>query len=321
MKHLIRVWICMVLGLAVPAVFCLPGAEEVNKIALEYVRSSANYVDNGGFGEIVTATRLGDTICIVAVKYRTRHVGMLQVIGQFVSYVTIDSSTLQVIEATTEDITGQIEEPDPGVNEPGNASDPDEPILISPSEEESYRYKISYTINETREMIRKQGLEANLSEVLVLLDRAQILLDDGNYDEALNVALEARAMAEKLISPAEPGEEPERPGEEEMPWLYGYVVVFDHEPTPEEWAKLKEMFNATLIAEASVYVNEDYSYWVKVSGISPYDLEKAEGVKEVWAFRGDLISPAEGEDQVPEPFLWLSILAGGMLTVRGTRRS
>jgi len=323
MKHLMPIWICLILGLAVPAAFCLPAAEDVNKIALECVRSSPNYLDNGGFGETVTGTRVGEEICVVAVQYQTRHVGMLQVIGRFVSYVTIDSATLKVLEATTEDITGQIDEPEPGATEPGNASDPDEPILIAPGEDEPYRLKISYTINETREMIRKQGLEANLTDVLGLLDRAQALLDIGDYDGALNVALEARAIAEEFIygSPAkEPSEEPDKPSEKETPWLYGYVVVFDHEPTSEEWARLKDMFNATLIAEASVYVDEKYSYWVKVSGVSPDDLEKAEGIKDVLAFRGDLIGPAEGQTDVHELLALSSGTIGGLLAIAGLRR-
>jgi len=159
--------------------------------------------------------------------------------------------------------------------------------------------------------------------VLGLLDRAQALLDIGDYDGALNVALEARTIAEEFIygpPVVEPGEQPEKPSEQEMPWLYGYVVVFDHEPTPDEWAKLKDMFNATVISEASVYVDEKYSYWVKVSGVSPDDLEKAEGIKDVLAFRGDLIGPAEGQTDVPELLALSSAIVGALLATAGSRR-
>jgi len=321
MKHLVGTWICLILGLVVPAALCLPPAEDVNKIALEYVRSSQNYLDNGGFGEIVTATRLGEKVCVVVVEYQTRHVGMLQVIGRFASYITIDSTTLQVVEATTEDITGRGDEPGSGSTEPGNVSG-DEPVLISPGEEESYRYKISYTINETREMIAKQGMEENLSDVLALLDRAQALLDGGEYDEALQVVLDARAIAEQFIygTPVdEPGEEPGSPSEAEMPWLYGYIVVFDHEPTGDDWERLRQMFNATLIAKASVSVDENYSYWVRVSGVSPDELRKVEGIKDVLALRGDLINPAEGHTDVPELPVPASVMAGA-LTIMGFRR-
>ena len=63
MKHLMQIWICLILGLAVPAAFCLPAADDVNKVALEYVRSSPNYVDNGGFGERVSGTKIGRASC------------------------------------------------------------------------------------------------------------------------------------------------------------------------------------------------------------------------------------------------------------------
>jgi tetratricopeptide (TPR) repeat protein len=400
MKHL-QVWICLILGLAIPAAFCLPEAEDVNKIALEYVRSSPNYLDNGGFNETATGTRVGEKICVVVVQYQTRHVGMLQVIGQFVSYVTIDSATLQVVEVT-EVASSMDEEPgEPGATEPGDGSDPGEPVLIYPGEEsyrykisftindtremieregleanltdvlamldraqalldsgdyegaanlaseawmiaeefiygppveepaliypseEEYRYKISYLINDTREMVKREGLEANLTDVLGLLDRAQILLDSGEYDEALKVALEAMGIAQQFIyGPAveEPSEEPEKPSAGETPWLYGYVVVFDHEPTPEEWTNLRDMFNATMIAEASVYVDEKYSYWVNVWGVSPDDLEEADGVKDVLAFSGDLIAPGEGQTDIPEFVVLSSTIVGAFLAIVLSRR-
>jgi len=165
-------------------------------------------------------------------------------------------------------------------------------------------------------------------QALAMLDRAQICLRVGISAGLSAWALEARGIAEEFIygpsvvEPEKPVEEPDRPGEEATPWLFGYVVVFDHEPTPDEWADLKEMFNATVISEASVYVDEKYSYWVRVSGFSPDDLEEAEGVKDVLAFRGDVIGPAESDtQQVPELLLWCSVMAGGLLTVRRTRRS
>ena len=134
----------------------VPDAIDIEGRALEYIRSSENYVDNGGFGEGVVDSRIGEDVSVVIVEYSTRHVGMLQMIGHFVSYVTINSTDLEVISCTTEETQIQIEPEVPGESSgegDGDSSDGDtddpgpgtEPGGVG----EDYRLKISYTINMT----------------------------------------------------------------------------------------------------------------------------------------------------------------------------
>lgn len=145
-------------------------------------------------------------------------------------------------------------------------------------------------INLTKDLIRHNASEGNLTDALSLLDEASTALDKGEYETALDLALKANEIVNDRIhgddssrtEPAIDNDEPvARP-----PWLEGYIVVFDHKPTDDDWARMKALFNATFAGEADMYTPEPNAYWVKVSGVSPKDLKALPGVKDVLVYKG-----------------------------------
>lgn len=330
MKYTASIFIA-IFALLIPVALCIPSVDDVNGVALEYIRSSSNYVDNGGFGEEVRDTKLGEDLSVVVVKYQTRHVGMLQMIGNFVSYVTINSSTLEVIDCITE-ATCEVEEPgnwssSDGGNwtdgYPGNWTDTDPDDWDYPgSGDEGYRLKISYLINMTRDLIQQHAGEADFTEALGFLDKAQEVLDGGDFEGALDLALRAEDIVNRIIYGD--GDEPvgTEPGSD-APWLHGYIVVFHNEPTKDDWDELGTLYNATFAGEAGSYCDESNAYWVEVSGTSPDQLKLLEGVKDVLALRTGPEQPGDGSEtggdemtDVPEVFLWASLTAAALLVIR-----
>jgi hypothetical protein len=197
---------------------------------------------------------------------------------------------------------GDHEDPDP---EPGDA-------------DEGYRLKILYTINATMARIYGNGDQEELSEALNLLERALELLDRGEYDKALKLALEADDMVSDKITGGgeDPGVDPST-----TPWIYGYIVVFDHDPLEEDWEKLESMFNATMMMEADEYTDSEYAYWVQVPNSTPDDISEVEGISDVLALRG---APGDnqgdgGETKVSELLLLPAVLCMGLAWSR--RRS
>jgi len=303
--------------LLITAVSSIPDQVDVESVALDYVRSSGTYVDNGGFEEAAVATRVGEEISVVMVEYNTRHVGMLQYIGHFSSYVTINSTSLEVMSCETVE-THEVVDP----LEPGNSSGSstgsasggghDDPDPEPGDSDEGYRMKILYTINATMARIYKSGAQGELSEELDMLERALDLLDRGEYDEALELALEADEMvSEKMTGGGgeDPGVDPST-----TPWIYGYIVVFDHEPLEDDWEKLESTFNATLIMGADDYTDSEHAYWVQVPNSTPDEISKVDGVSDVLALRG---APGDnqgdgGEAKVGELLLLPAVLCMGL---------
>jgi hypothetical protein len=317
----------------------LPDAENLQATALEHVRSSSDYVDNGGFNETVIDMRIGDELSVVVVEYWTRHVGMLQMIGHYLCWVAIDPTTMDVIGTETQaQYDGLVDPSEPPV-EPGDAgtsigqeepmnwtaADPDETNVTTVSSDD-LQQKISYAINATLELIREYGAEENLSEALGLLDQAIESLSTGDYEAAYDLSRRAAQIVNEYIwgqsgsTGSDPGTGVPEPGVD-MPWMYGYIVVFDHAPGDEDRVALQTMFNATLEGEAVGYSGEDHAYWVSVTGIPPGDLKDLEGVKEVYALRAEpdgTIGDGEGqsavgnpETDVPETFL-LALAVGAL---------
>jgi len=314
---------CLLVGMTSVA-FGLPDVEDIENTALDYVRSSQNYVDYGGFDERVVGIEIFEDFSFAVVEYHTRHVGMLQMIGNFVSRLTINSTSLDVVGCSTEETRESVEPGNSSGGEPGLPADPTDPDSGPGESDDEYRLRIYYTINMTRAMIYENGAEDDLAEALNMLDRAEELLNRGDPDGAWNLAFSAHEMAKNHID--EGDEEPvmSDPEPSTAPWLEGYIVVFDHEPDEEDRQKLESMFNATCIDDAVEYTKEEHAYWVRVSGTSPEDLKQMMGVRDVLVLRGGPDAPGDskgessGDEQaVAEPLVSsLGFFLCGFLALR-----
>jgi len=277
------------LSLALPgAASAVNETSDVTEAALKFVRSSANFVENGGFGERVVDVRVNATVAEVTVDYSTRHVGMLQVIGRYLCHVYVDSTTLEVIDSRTE--TNFETEPCP--------SDPHEENTTSSGHAEGSQTgnaeKVAMAINQTREIISRHLSEANFSSALSLLDLAESRLAQAQLDEAYELLCRARRLVDEVLE----GDRPEEgPNPAQTPWLYGYIVVFDHEPTDQDWNVLAKSYNASKMFPATGYTDNEHAFWVRVNGTSPEELRTAPGVVDVIVLRG---APVQTEQQVNE---------------------
>lgn len=329
MRSPVAIFVCFAL-LSAASLVNAGTLADVENAALDHVKNSKNYMDNGGFDEKIVDSSLGEETSLVVIEYATRHVGMLQVIGHFTSYVTVDTETLEVLRCVEEAWQEAVDPSEPGDSDgsgdpdepggPGNWTDPD-PEPDPGDTDEGYRLKISYTINMTLARIYENNAENDLAEAVNMLDRAQELLGRGEYDAALDLAFRAEDLVNQyLYGTDEPGEEPgEDPGAD-MPWLYGYIVIFDHEPVDDDWSKLLTSYNATYVGEAGGYTEEANAYWVKVQGITPDDLLGMEGVADVLVLRGGPDSGDAGEE-VCEMLAVPAFIGGALLITRRVRRS
>ncbi len=275
------------LSLAVPcAVSAANERGDIAEVALEFVRSSANYVENGGFGERIVEVRVNETIAEVTVDYSTRHVGMLQVIGRYLCHVYVNSTTLEVIDSRTE--TNFETEPCPSDPQEGNATSSGR----AEGSQTGKADKVAIAINQTRAIISRHLSEANFSSALSLLDLAESRLAQGQLDEAYELLSRARRLVDKILGGDQPDE---GPNPVQTPWLYGYIVVFDHEPTDQDWNVLAKSYNASKMFPATGYTDNEHAFWVRVNGTSPEELRTAPGVVDVIVLRG---APVQTEQQV-----------------------
>jgi len=286
--------------IVLPFAQALPNQTEVENAALRYVLTSNNYVDNGGFGERVLNISLNEDVSMVVVSYQTRSVGMLQMIGSFISYIKIDSSTLEILGSETS-ATIQIEQEEPASsgstgssdNSTGSGSvdpdpvapdptypDPDEPAYTNVTDPyEPLRERATYNINKTLKMIWTTSVKANFSEALDLIDWAWESMDAGDYKTALDIASKAYELVYSLIY-GDPTPLPDDPLITPAPELWGFIVIFDHEPTPEDWDRLEKEFGARYGGDAQDYLGEKNAYFVETNTTTPEELRQAEGIKD-----------------------------------------
>ncbi len=192
-------------GLLVLAIATSSAAEtsDFATVALNFVRSTADYIENGGFGERVVDVGVNGTVAEVVVEYNTRHVGMLQVIGRYLCHVYLNSTTLKVIASKTETnydtlpATGTAEENASSANSTNGPRD-------------SYAGRISQGINQTREVISRYASEANFTAALSLVDLAEERLSEGRLDEAHDLLFRAEGFVHSIIEElnAEQGRSP-----------------------------------------------------------------------------------------------------------------
>jgi hypothetical protein len=291
-----------------PLVQALPDQGEVESAALLHVVATDNYVGNGGYGERVLNVSLGEEISLVVVSYQTRSVGMLQVIGSFTSYIKVDSSSLEVLGSETS-ATYQVEQggqgssgsssgsgtvgPDPGETPVGtNTTDPYEPL----------RERAIYTINRTLGLIWTTSVDANFTEALDLVDWAWETMEAGDYDTALDIASKAYGLVVTLIY-GDTTPLPDDPYIYPAPELWGFIIIFDHEPTPEDWTRLEEEFGARYGGDAQGYLGEKNAYFVQTNTTTPEELRQVEGIEdaqEVLFFKTQTDpSPPGGENSDP----------------------
>lgn len=66
----------------------------------------------------------------------------------------------------------------------------------------------------------------------------------------------------------------------EEPSTWGFVVIFDHEPTAEDWEMLKRDFSQGFGGEAQTYTGQEHAYFAVSTGTTPDDLKMVEGIEE-----------------------------------------
>ncbi len=324
-------------AIVVPLALALPDTGEVERAALRHVMSTGNYVENGGFGERLLNVSLDEDVCLVVVAYQTRSVGMLQMIGSFTSYVKIDSATLEILGSETA-ATCQVDQGDQviGDGNDGNGStgsgsvDPGwVPVINSTDPLESLMERAVYTINKTLGLIWTTSVKANFTEALKLIDWALETVEAGDYDTALDIASKAYELVVSLIYDDD-DPVPEDPYILPAPEVWGFIVIFDHEPTPEDWERLEKEFGARYGGDAQEYLGEKNAYFVETNTTTPEELRHVEGIqdaREVVFFDTEDDSatpggkdnhPATPSGEVPEgPFVLLPVLALAAAASRG----
>jgi len=303
----ISAWL-MAACVALSSASAVPERADVEGVALEYVRTSKPYMDDGGFGEEITEIELGDEISTVSVHFQTRIVGMLQVIGDYRVHLVLNSTDLTILRSMTEATQGS-EVPVTNNGTTDASGDPDEGGGI---DEEAWRLKILYAINRTRSLIEDNSDQFDLEEASAVLSRAEESLASGQFEIAMELAMEATSMVERILNPD--GEDVP-PDPKECPWIYGYIVVFRDEPTDAVWQDLGSGYNATKMGSAEGYTEENHAYWVRVENGTPEDLRALESVNDVIVLRsgGDLIQDGDAGNEdmaVPEPVMVVCLILG-----------
>jgi len=158
------------------------------------------------------------------------------------------------------------------------------------------RERATYTINKTLEMIWTTSVEANFTEAMDLIDWAWNTMNAGDCDTALDIASKAYELVYSLIY----GNTslPDDPLINPAPELWGFIVIFDHEPTREDWDRLEKEFGARYGGDAQDYLGEKNAYFVETNTTTPEELRQVEGIKdaqEVLFFK----TQTDGEDNYP----------------------
>jgi hypothetical protein len=303
----LRIGLLALFSLALlPLAQASPDRAEVESAALLHVVATENYVENGGFGERVLNISLGEEISLVDVSYQTRSVGMLQMIGSFISYIKVNSSSLEVLGSET-GATCQVEQEGQESSESSSGSgsvdpDPDQtPVSTTIDPYEPLRERALYTINKTLGLVWTTSVDANFTEALNLIDWARETMDAGDYDTALDIASKAYGLVASLIGDTTPL--PDDPYINPAPEVWGFIIIFDHEPTPEDWTRLQEEFGARYGGDAQDYLGKENAYFVETNTTTPEELRHLEGIEdaqEVLFFRTQTDpSPPSGENDEP----------------------